>query len=409
MWAPLFRGDAALPYERAIADIAAAIANHAQDDHDWGATLLHAYLARCGGGPAEQARADELLDRLIEGAAGEFVSPTLHGGFVGVGWTCAHLDDRATDGDEVYGSIDELLLQMLRDGKQYSYDLIHGLVGLGVYFLERLPADTAREGLARVVERLATASEAAPGGIAWRTQPHLIAEADRPSAPLGRFDLGVAHGVPGVIGLLAEVHRTGIETARTASLLIHASRWLIAQQLPGGGLPALLVPGQPARPARLAWCYGELGASSCLLLAARALDDDAIERAALELALHAARRTTDDGSWVNDAGLCHGAAGVAHVFHRLFRASGRPELRDAAAFWFERALQMRVDGAGVAGYQSFVQLPGAPARWDDDASFLTGATGIALAFLAATSATEPAWDRALLCSVAPRASGRPPP
>lgn len=119
-----------------------------------------------------------------------------------------------------------------------------------------------------------------------------------------------------------------------------------------------------------------------------------------------ARSTTPSSrphdSWVNDAGLCHGAAGVAHLFNRLFQATGRAELRRAAVFWFERALQMRASGAGLAGYRSFFPQLDGPARWDDDASFLTGVAGIALAFLAATTAVEPAWDRALLCALALR-------
>jgi hypothetical protein len=41
-----------------------------------------------------------------------------------------------------------------------------------------------------------------------------------------------------------------------------------------------------------------------------------------------------------------------------------------------------------------------------DPGFLTGAAGIGLALLAATSPVEPAWDRVLLASVPPR-QGRP--
>ena len=39
--------------------------------------------------------------------------------------------------------------------------------------------------------------------------------------------------------------------------------------------------------------------------------------------------------------------------------------------------------------------------WEDDTTFLTGATGIALAFLAATSSVEPNWDRVLLSRLDP--------
>jgi hypothetical protein len=44
-------------------------------------------------------------------------------------------------------------------------------------------------------------------------------------------------------------------------------------------------------------------------------------------------------------------------------------------------------------------------EWHPDPGFLTGAAGIALALLAATTAVEPEWDRILLAS----ARAAPPP
>ena len=45
-------------------------------------------------------------------------------------------------------------------------------------------------------------------------------------------------------------------------------------------------------------------------------------------------------SGVVDAGLCHGAAGLGHVFNRLFQATGEQRLALAAREWFSVALDM---------------------------------------------------------------------
>jgi lantibiotic modifying enzyme len=106
---------------------------------------------------------------------------------------------------------------------------------------------------------------------------------------------------------------------------------------------------------------------------------------------------------VVDAGLCHGASGLALTFARLFRATGEERLRDAAVRWFERTLALRRPGNGIAGFRSWVpEEDGAEGwAWSDDASFLSGASGIGLALLAAATCVEPAWDSVLLL--------RPPP
>ena len=58
-----------------------------------------------------------------------------------------------------------------------------------------------------------------------------------------------------------------------------------------------------------------------------------------------------EGAGVADACLCHGAAGLGHIFHRIFLWTGDPALEDAARRWLGHALEMRVRGAGIAGYK----------------------------------------------------------
>jgi hypothetical protein len=98
-----------------------------------------------------------------------------------------------------------------------------------------------------------------------------------------------------------------------------------------------------------------------------------------------------------DAGLCHGACGLGHLFNRIYQSSRDEALADAARFWFKEVLRMRRPGRGVGGYEAWEPDRG----WIADPSFLTGAAGIALALLAATTSKEPEWDRALLVSSFP--------
>lgn len=54
-----------------------------------------------------------------------------------------------------------------------------------------------------------------------------------------------------------------------------------------------------------------------------------------------------------DAGLCHGSAGVAMIFHYMYRQTGDERLRAACDFWHEQTLAHARWEDGIAGYKFF--------------------------------------------------------
>ncbi len=371
-----------------------------------GIAILFAYLSRIRESEVDEALAANLLDRAIAAAADIPTEAALYSGLAGVGWATAHLRGRLlpADGEEINQEIDEVLLDHLAPSPWRSdYDLISGLVGFGVYALERLPRPTAVTCLERVVERLAETAEHRPEGITWHTDPAWLLDETREKFPKGYYNTGLAHGVPGVVAMLACACAVGVAEDLARPLLDGAVRWLLAQQLPGG-FPSWVTPDTTGEPTRLAWCYGDPGVAASLLWAARRVREPAWESAALAIARRAAERPAEK-SGVLDAGLCHGAAGLGHIFNRVYQATGEAKFAHAARFWFQRTLQMRQPKRGIAGYAAWMpSLPGQQGGWIDDPGILTGAAGIALALLAATTNIEPEWDRMLLVSIPPASS-----
>jgi hypothetical protein len=405
-WQPLLRGalkKSAVESIQTIVDDLAAPGQGQGGDPSLaggaaGLALLHGYLAQAACGKDSGAAA-RCLERATAAVADNPTSASLYSGLTGVGWALAHLRGRrpGLDGEEDAAEIDEALLEHLdRSPWPDDYDLISGLVGLGVYALERLPRPAAVTCLERVLDRLAETAEHRPDGITWWTDPAWLPAEDRAKYPRGYYNLGLAHGVPGVIALLGQACASGVAVARARALLEGAVRWLLAQQGPGG-FAYWAGPGGDDKPARLAWCYGDPGVAAALLGAARGVSEPGWERAALAIARRAAQRPPAE-SGVVDVGLCHGAAGLGHLFNRMFQATGETWLADAARSWFERALGMRA-GRGIGGYEAW--LPG-DRTWMTEPGLLTGAAGIALALLAATTPLEPAWDRVLLVGIPPR-------
>ncbi len=212
----------------------------------------------------------------------------LYGGLAGFGWMAQHVVSILTgdedgspqeDGDEddVLLELDKRLLNLLKDDDQLglNYDLIGGYVGVGIYWLERLPRKTALMGIQQTLAALERLSTITPLGITWFTPAFLVPPSQIDKAPSGYYNLGVAHGVPGVIGFLAQVVAYGFGdeiTNKASALLAGAMEWLLAQQRPPDSISrysAWAIPGQDCGDSRTAWCYGDLGIASVLRLVAQ--------------------------------------------------------------------------------------------------------------------------------------------
>jgi len=316
-----------------------------------GVAVLFAYLARDE--PRWRATSEGLLEAAgdqLEAAA----TPSLFHGFPGIGWAGDHVRALLGEPDlELNSELDEVLVDYL--GNATAFDLVTGLVGIGVYALERGPA--GERCLGRVIDRLRDAA----AREFWISRDQLPAT-EHARWPTGRWDLGLAHGTPGAVALLARTEARDLVASALDQLLVHRRSGEVA-------FPAFASPGEPSsRWVRSGWCYGDAAVALAIARAGRV-------ELAVELARHAARRPLDQ-TGVIDATFCHGAAGLAQIFGRLHAVTGDGALGDAARFWLAETLRLaeRTTAPGL----------------------LDGAAGIALVLHAATSDHAPDWDRAFL-------------
>lgn len=415
-WQPLLEGDSADRAWQAIRAIARDIGppqeSSGPSPGGWslaggaaGIALFYAYLARTTGDESHSDIACEYLQASLDGAMAQPHLTGLWSGLLGVSWTFDHLAGRLFDLDEEdveESDSDEVLTTLLHNQSTFAnYDLIDGLVGFGVACLEGLPRVGARRGLDLVLDHLLRSYQRLDGDIAWWTPPALLPEWQRDLAPDGYYNLGVAHGMPAIATFLARCIQAQVRPGDLLPVLDDLVRWMLTQR-GEHGFPSWVPKGQVThRQARLAWCYGDPGVAAALLAAGQATDRQSWQAIAEEIAQQAAVRDPEQAG-IKDAGICHGSAGLAHLFHRLYQGTGNQALAAAARHWFQHALDMRRDDDGVGGFQSW-SIPRTPGssgelQWVDEIGLLTGAAGVGICLLAAVSEVEPEWDRALSVS-----------
>jgi lantibiotic biosynthesis protein len=382
-----------------------------------GVALFFCYLSCLNAVERWRIAASDLLDQAVSAIDEVRGSLALLGGMVGVAWAVEHLGDRqiALSTKDPRPAIDHALCAHVRRQPWLDhYDLVAGLVGHGVYALARLHHPSGREILQLVIQRLTELAVATGNGMMWPTSPELLPEEQRRRQPHGYVNLGVAHGVPGIIALLARAIQAGVAGHETRVLLDAAVAWLLTQRKKSDALsfPSVISLGDGAearRFSRLAWCYGDLGLSMALFGSAVAVGEAAWRDDALAIARRAALRPIPRFG-VRDAGLCHGAAGVAHIFNRFYQATGEEVFGDAARHWFAHVFHHHRLHSGVGGFR--VWWGGAePGKspWRFMPGLVEGTAGIGLALLAAVMPTEPAWDQLLFMdvpAVAVRSDGR---
>jgi class I lanthipeptide synthase len=383
VWHPILEGELAERAWEAARAIADDVAKSDVNEPD--AALFWSYFSTVFEDELTATRAEAALTKFARKIESGVPGLRLYGGLPGTGWVAAHVAD---DVEEFLAIVDEAVNNALAiDHWPADYDLIGGLAGLAVYFLERGEAPAATTGLRRIVEVLGTLAERTPNGTTWHTKPELLPEHQRRIAPEGYYNCGLAHGVPGVLGVLARIAKRPDAPAEAIKLRDETMRWMRAQRLDGGGFPGWITK-EPSTRTRIAWCYGDPGVALSLASAGAPPDELA--------SLNEWITYPFDKTGIIDAGVCHGAAGLAHVCNRFYQATGDKSYCSAARRWYEQALEMRKPGEGIGGYTMYFPKPDLSPDWRASPDFLDGAIGIGLAFLAGVTSVEPEWDRLIL-------------
>ena len=317
-------------------------------------------------------------------------------GIAGLGWYCNAMVKKYIDSeyDAGFTAIDELLEnQMLicNNSGLYYYDHLHGGLGFGHYFLT---ADK-KAAIASLVEKIhgTAIDDNDTKGEKWKTNT-------KQEDGCGIYNISLSHGMSSIVVMLSKAYLMGVERERCAELIEGAVNYILAQKLPKGnfvsvfGNFALESMGQP-HSSRLAWCYGDLGIAVALWRTSQALGRKDWESEAKTLLRHASKRRDLKGNGVTDACFCHGTSGIAHIFNRMWRETGMPECKDAAAYWIGRTLSMAKFEDGLAGYKTW---QGGKLGFQNAYGLLEGIAGIGLALLSYVSDDDPTWDECLLLS-----------
>ncbi len=334
----------------------------------------------------------------------------LFGGLSGLAYAALSLSKNGTRYRRLRTRLDLLLLPQVHTlvGESLSqqagmavgtFDLISGLTGIGVYLLARGEQTGDFDALETVLGALLTITAEQDSLPRWYTPPDLVGDpAQLRFQPYGSLNCGLAHGIPGPLSLMALVLSAGLTMPSVEERVEQLANWLIAQRLNdnwGITWPSVIPLNAQGRPSsglwsRTAWCYGSPGVARSLWLAGTALGNQYLCDTAVD-AMTAVYRKARNEQGIDSPTLCHGLGGLLQITLRFAHDTGDSVFTEAAQQLVERIVLAYEPDTIVA--MRDVEPDG---RKVDRAGLLTGASGAALALLAAATDIEPTWDRAFL-------------
>lgn len=340
----------------------------------------------------------QLISEMFDTINNEQSIHTFAGGLAGVGWMMEHLvqkDFVEADTDEILEALDPFLHKaMIYDIEKGNYDFLHGAVGLGTYFLSRVKNEQAQGRIVELVDHLDKLGHRdKDGGIAWES---LL---DRDKGTKG-YNLSLSHGLASIIGFLARVLERGIHEEKVKELLSGAVTYMLSHRIDHEKFkcyfPSWIGDEYEPTGSRLAWCYGDMGIGMSLLYAAQVTKNQEWEKIALDALEFSTLRRDPRENAVVDAGLCHGAAGLVHIYNRLYNITGKEIYKETAMHWLEVTMQLASHKDGFAGYKAWhTEKYGG---WVAEVGLLEGVSGIGLMLIGMLDNIDPGWDHCLYLS-----------
>ncbi|MGO4894694.1 lanthionine synthetase C family protein [Flavobacterium sp. W21_SRS_FM6] len=317
--------------------------------------------------------------------------PSLHSGISGIGWLVDYLQfrnskDKAQTFEDYNEEIDLYILNLLSDEKWHGeYELMLGLVGIAVYGLQCANIATRRQIAEKSIIHLLKIAKEDNNGCYWLTESYSRYHSKKGVEP--EINLGLAHGMPGVIGLLSYAVRKNVLVPNITPYLLKACEWTLKQKNPSSLSSYFPYKHNAYSTSRLAWCYGDLSTAYVLYRAGMAINNNSIMRQALSIGIHTCGRRIEESSVV-DAGFCHGSSGLMFIYFQFHRYSDEALFSESFQYWLKKTLNFANSNSNLTGLDRY---NGHEKKYDECFGLVEGLAGIGLSLLAVTTDSEPDW------------------
>ena len=192
-----------------------------------GIVLLFAYLSKLFPEKEYLNNTLQYLDELSDALANDELDYNMSGGVAGIAFVFQHLRNMGLldkSDDLNLSELDEFIdLGIDNDFTNGNWDPLHGMTGLGIYFLERNKETGEKKYLEKIVDHLAAMRTPVGEYKVWITPGYEKISNDN-------YNFGMAHGMPGVLSFLAQVYARGIKQKEIEEMISSCLPFLLQHE-----------------------------------------------------------------------------------------------------------------------------------------------------------------------------------
>jgi len=395
--------------ENKLEEIAEFLLNHEDDNKEIGTlsgisgnAMFHFYYANYKDDDRHREKGAEIISEAFNRIENGYTYPTFCDGIAGACWVLELLKEEKfieLEEDIITEDVDEYLFGKMKEFiADNDFDFMHGAIGIGFYYLKRYQNVTSQtlknryeEYLLVLIDAITKTAIVEDGMVKWKSE--IVSGEYRAEG----YNLGLAHGIPSIINFLSILMIYPVFINQVAKLLKPACNYILSCKHTNKELtssfPNWIVEGGESdiTNSRLAWCYGDLGISISLLKAGKVLEDNFLIQESLEIIKKSSKRQNKEEADIMDAGLCHGAYGVMHIYNHVFNETNDSLFKKNVNNWANIALNMATHKNGYVGYKEFSYT-----SWKCNPNLLAGTSGIGLTIIGYLSKDRLKWNQCLL-------------
>lgn len=342
----------------------------------------------------------QCIDDILNDIETKHLDSSLAFGLAGVSYalqTAYKLNQKDKIDPEWLEDLDVLLAESAQHFLEISdFDFFRGASGIITYMLQFYPNDEVLSNYVMALYEKAVWNEYGCYWIFYSFDPEVRTFTYREDL----VNLGLAHGVSGIISVLAELYKKGVEQKKCYEMIKGAIKYLgkIQNHDHKSQFPPIFDQNNSSQEtSRLGWCYGDSALGLCILKAAQYCGNKAWYDFGENICMRSTKRKIDE-SLLEEHGICHGYFGAMHIYGKLYKETQKNIYKDAKEYWFEVGISERDFNVNSLGfYQTDYGADYIPEK-KATYGLIQGLSGVLLCLLSYEKMEYP-WDAILLMNI----------
>ena len=332
---------------------------------------------------------------------------SLFDGLCGVGFAAHCMSDQGKRYQSFIKSLNEYIVDIAESNilkykelplNELFYDIMYGLTGTANYLLNFQSEPNVKKTLLHILQYLTDICKAGDNNIprfAIRSDESQLFPLEN-SPEIRYVNLGVAHGIPGMLLILCKSYESGVYVQDQLEAIKYLAEFIFNSCIKDSDdifwetQKILGMEQEKAVPSRDAWCYGTPGVAYSLLIASKILDHDEMGKLAIDSMKLSLKRMRQ----VISPTFCHGLSGLCCLTRKFY------EYTDDDFFYevYMRILDHLLESYSYQypfGFKD-AEIEEGHVVNKDEIGLLTGTSGVILTILSCYQPVKTQWDSIFL-------------